>query len=371
MKKLIVVLALVLTAVLVFSSCANRGNEDEIRDSMTTPDLNQILDDLKNNFETADPEDSGMAVAEILYKAYDDHAEVIGCDTPIGEVRILAEFEGKPVTAIAEGAFSNKNTISSVVLPEGITTIGARAFMSCAMMKSVNIPDSVETIGTYAFFGCAALEELTVGAGVKTIGDNAFSSCNLIKEFKIADGNTAFAVDGGVLFSADKTTLVAYPTAAEAAEYTIPASVKKVNNFAFAYAANLTKVSMSNVTDLGDYTFSACFKLEKVDLGKGLTTIGAGLFRKCYALKSIVIPEGVKTIGYVDAEGNEAGSAFQSCMSLAEITLPSTLTNVYRSSFYGCDALAKVNFNGSSEQWAQVTISDGNTALSDASVVTK
>lgn len=371
MKKLIVVLALVLTAVLVFSSCANRGNEDEIRDSMTTPDLSQVLDDLKDSFETADPEGSGMAVAEILYKAYDDHAEVIGCDTPVGEVRILAEFEGKPVTVIADGAFSNKNTISSVVLPEGITTIGARAFMSCAMMESVNIPNSVETIGTYAFFGCAALEELTVGAGVKTVGDNAFSSCNMIKEFKIADGNTALAVDGGVLFSADKTTLVAYPTAAEAAEYTIPASVKKVNSFAFAYAANLTKVSMSNVTDLGDYTFSSCFKLEKVELGQGLTAIGAGLFRKCYALKSIVIPEGVKSIGYLDAEGNEAGSAFQNCMSLKEITLPSTLTNVYRGSFYGCDALAKVNFNGSAEQWSQVTVSDGNNALSDAAVVTK
>ena len=371
MKKLIVVLALVLSVVVILSACANRGNEDEIRDSITTPDLNQILDDLKNNFETADPEDSSTAVAEILYKAYDDHAEVIGCNTPIGEARVLAEFDGKPVTAIAERAFSNNNTITSVVLPDGITYIGNGAFQGCVAMKSVNIPDSVETIDTYAFFGCSALEEITVGAGVKTIGDNAFSSCNLIKEFKIADGNTALAVDGGVLFSADKTTLVAYPTAAEATAYTIPASVKKVNNFAFSYAANLTSVSMSNVTDLGDYTFSNCFKLEKVELGTGLTTIGAGLFRKCYALKSIVIPEGVKTIGYIAEDGNEAGSAFHNCMSLAEITLPSTLTNVYRSSFYGCDALAKVNFNGSAEQWSQVTVAADNTALNDAIVVTK
>jgi hypothetical protein len=194
----------------------------------------------------------------------------------------------------------------------------------------------------------------------------------MIKEFKLADGNTAFAVEGGVLFSADKTALVAYPAGAEATAYTIPASVKTVNNFAFAYAANLTSVSMSGVTDLGDYTFSNCFKLEKVELGTGLTTIGAGLFRKCYALKSIVIPEGVKTIGYIAEDGNEAGSAFASSMSLTEITLPSTLTNVYRSSFYGCDALAKVTFNGTADQWAKVTVGADNTALTGVkSLVTK
>lgn len=363
MKKIIALLALLLVTACLFTACVDRQpGESEV----TTPSLDQMLQDIE---DALNEDNSGKKVfAEVIYKVNGDHAEVVGCEFPIGEVEVLAEFEGKPVTTIAAGAFNGINTFTSVKLPDTIVTIADNAFMSCSAMTAINIPASVKTIGKYAFFGCAALTEIELGSGVESVGANAFGSCTVLKEIKVAAGNGSFACEDGVLFSADKSAIVAYPTAKEATSYTIPASVKTVENFAFAYAANLISVSMTGVTSLGDYTFSSCPKLEQVDLGTGLTFLGAGTFQKCYSLKNITIPEGIKTIGYIDADGNEAGSTFYNCMSLTDITMPKSLTNIYRRSFYGCDGLTKVHYSGTTAEWEKVNISSDNDAIKNIGI---
>ncbi|MBQ9080170.1 MAG: leucine-rich repeat domain-containing protein [Clostridia bacterium] len=364
MKKLIVVLALILVAALMLPACVSRTPGDAEDTTTSDLDIGQILDDLQNG--TSGSEE---AVAEVIYKAYDDHAEVVGCKLPVGNVEILSEFEGKKVTKVADGAFHGLNTVTSIVIPEGVTSIGEQSFMSCSALESISLPASLESIGKYAFYGCISLKEIEISAGVKAIGDNAFGFCNLITEMKVSASNPNYTVEDGVLFSADKTTLVCYPTGKADESYTIPASVTTVNNFAFAYVSALTSVSMSNVTSLGDYTFGSCSKLANVDLGTGLTYIGAGTFQKCTSLVSITIPEGVTSIGYKDSEGYERGASFYDCTALTTITLPSTLQTIYLRSFDACTSLNKVIYKGGAANWSNVTIGEDNTCLSSIGVV--
>lgn len=365
MKKIISVMALILALMLAVSACTSRkeGESEE-----TTKDLDQILQEMQQEMDAVNQE---QAVAEVVYKAYDDHAEVVGCNLPVGAVEILAEFEGKKVTKIAKDAFRGMNTITSVIIPETVTTIEEGAFMSCIALTAVSMHSGLETIGEYAFFGCVALHEIELPVNVKTIGANAFGSCTSMKAFKLVDGNAAFSVEDGVLYSADGATLVSYPAGKDAASYTLPESVKKISDFAFAYAKELTTVDVSGVESIGDYTFSSCAKLENVELGDKLTFIGAGTFQKCTALKSIVIPEGITALGYKNSSDVECGASFYGCTALTTVSLPSTIKNIYLRSFEGCDALAQVTYNGSAAEWSKVVIGQDNKPLTDIGVVTK
>ena len=367
MKKLIAIIALVMVLTTVLSSCISRrpGEGEE-----TTKDLDQMLEEIQQDMENSGME-GGEVVAEVIYKAYDDHAEVIGCQLPMGSVSILAEFEGKKVTKIADNAFQGMNAVTEIIMPDSIESVGDKAFMSCVALTSVEMPAGLKTIGRYAFYGCMALTSVEIGAGVESVGENAFGSCIALSDISVADGNKAFSADDGVLFSADKTVLVQYPAGKNNVNYTIPETVKTVNNFAFSYSKALTAVDTNKVTSLGDYTFISCAALSDVTLGSGLTLIGAGTFQKCTALKSIVIPEGVTALGYKNDAGAECGASFYGCSALASVSLPSTIKNIYLRCFEGCDALAQVTYNGTKAEWDAVVVGEDNDAIKNIGVVTK
>jgi len=366
MKRfLILLLALLMTASLLVA-CGERNPSGDDHDN--SDELSDLIDSISQAVADGTLNTPSTLEVELLIKENGDTAEVIGCKNAVGAIEIPAEFNGKKVTKIADGAFSGMLNIKSVKIPDSVTEIGRKAFFSCTALSGVTIPDSVKKIGDYAFYGCSKLEVAVIGSGVTEIGSRAFNYCRSLKKVTVDSDNKFYADDKGVLYTADKTVLLAYPAGIDNAEFTVPAGVTTVDNFAFAYANNLTSVTIADsVSSLGDYTFSECAKLENVKLGSGLTTIGASTFDNCVALKSVVIPEGVTSIGYM-SEGAEMGGSFAGCTALAEITLPSTLKNIYAKSFLDCTSLKTVKFAGSESAWKAVKIGADNTPIATASV---
>lgn len=364
MKKIITAL-LALALMLSLASCVTRdhGGDDASDTTTNLEDLFQKIEDELNK------DQSTVQIGEVKYQLYSDHAEVVGCDTPIGEITIESEYEGKPVTAIADEAFNGIVTMTSVIIPEGVKTVGNKAFMGCAQLAGVVLPSTLESIGNYGFYGCVRLESVELPASLGSLGTNAFGYCKSLAEIKVASGSAAFAAEDGVLFNASKTELICYPAGRAGASYTVPAGVKTLKNFAFSNAMLLESVSMSGVTSIGDYTFRSCVKLSAAELGQGLKYLGAGTFQGCAELTSIVIPEGVESIGYLDGT-SECGATFCDCTKLTTVTLPASLKNVYRRAFDGCTALSIVNYGGTSAQWASVVIGEENAPLTAAGVVT-
>ncbi len=201
------------------------------------------------------------------------------------------------VTSIADNAFEGWG-ITSVVIPNTVTSIGAHAFDDCTLLTSITIGNSVATIGDYAFNSCLKLTTLSFGSALASIGDFAFNSCDQLTEINVDNDNTTFATEDGVLFNKNKTTLIFYPKS-KSGDYTIPNSVTTIGNSAFRQSQSLTSVTIPNgVTTIEYGAFYLCRNLASVNIPSSVTSIGYQAFYKCPKLSSITIPKNVTSVGY-------------------------------------------------------------------------
>ena len=146
-------------------------------------------------------------------------------------------------------AFYYCDSLTSVSIPDSVTSIGDNAFYFCESLTSVTIPDSVTAIGDSAFSYCDSLTSVSIPDSVTSIGDEAFYSCSSLTSVNIPDSVTSI---GDRAFSyCDSLTSVS-----------IPDSVTAIGNRAFYYCDSLTSVSIPNsVTSIGDYAFGDCSNL--------------------------------------------------------------------------------------------------------------
>ena len=84
------------------------------------------------------------------------------------------------VSSIGAGAFQNCNELTTVNLSEGLEAISNQAFSNCTKLASITLPNSVTTIGQIAFSGCA-LTTINIPDNIKSIGASAFYECNITK----------------------------------------------------------------------------------------------------------------------------------------------------------------------------------------------
>ena len=321
---------------------------------------------------------------------------------------VPASVDGLPVTGIGTNAFYDLAAVTEITLPDSVTSIGSGAFSHCASLTGITLPDSVTSIGSGAFASCTSLTEITIPGSVREIGafpfenctsltgihvdggssyvsadgvlltadqtllvsypagkqdtsyllpdsvisidDTAFYACSALTEFRTA-GNKHYTAVDGVLLTADRKTLVAYPAGRPDASYTIPDSVTGIGDAAFCANAlvqeitipdSVTSVGMypfisctalkeitlpDSVTSMGTYLFCNCTSLTNAVLPKKTTEIGAAFFLGCKSLQSYTIPDGVTDIG----EG-----AFMECTSLQELTIPDSVTTISNLAFSAC-----------------------------------
>ena len=138
----------------------------------------------------------------------------------------------------------------------------------------------------------------------------------------------------------------------------IPEGIKSIGWSAFSGCTGLTSVTIpDSVTSIDSYAFSGCTGLTSVTIGNGVTSIGFSAFSGCTSLASVTIGNGVTSIDW---------SVFSGCSSLTSITIGSGVTQIGYSVFSDCSGLKKVFYNGTAEQWAQISIANNNTNLTSA-----
>jgi hypothetical protein len=202
---------------------------------------------------------------------------ITGYTGKIAAVRIPAMIQGMPVKEIGEEAFYNNRTITSIVIPEGITEIGHCAFESCKNLTTFNFPKSLTTLGYYVF-RYSNITSVTIPETLTNMGVDTFAGCGNLKIVNISEGITR-----------------------------IP-----------------------NGRDSG--FFAGCTELVTINLPSTLVSIGSKAFLVCRSLTAIDLPASIEIID------NEA---FSGCTNLTTVTIPKTVEKIviYHNVFAGCSKL--------------------------------
>lgn len=227
------------------------------------------------------------------------------------------------VTEIGEYAFSDCAALTEIGISDSVRAIGDYAFMSCMLLSDVSIPNSVISIGEAAFAGCGGLTVISIPASVDSIGLDAFLGCTGLAEINVDSSNKKYASAGGVLFDKGLIRLVRYPAGKTEAAYSIPQSVKVLEEEAFSYSASLSSVAIPN----------------------SVTVIGSNAFRDCSALNSIDIPSSVETIG---------SYAFTSCNGLVSVSIPGSVTEIGDNPFFSCENITGISVDSSNTKYVSV-----------------
>ena len=90
----------------------------------------------------------------------DGNAQLDSYEGKDSHLVIPDSHEGRPVTVIADNAFSWLSGIESVVIPETVTTLGEAAFSWCESLNTISIPQTVKSIGEWCFIGCSSLKSI-------------------------------------------------------------------------------------------------------------------------------------------------------------------------------------------------------------------
>ena len=139
------------------------------------------------------------------------------------------------ITELSDYIFSGCIELTNITIPNNIISIGTGVFSGCTKLKNIIIPDNVISIGGSAFDKCTGLEVVTIGSGVQFLGskfqeiDDTFRKCNSLKEFIVSASNPYYTTIDGVLFTKDKTILLAYPDS-KSTSYIVPDGVTQIGS---------------------------------------------------------------------------------------------------------------------------------------------
>ena len=180
------------------------------------------------------------------------------------------------------------NSLTSVTLPNAVTSIGSYAFAYCISLTSVSLPNSLTTIGDFAFTNATSLSTIELPLSLMDIGMRAFDNCGLVS-------------------------------------VVIPASVMGIGINPFTYCSSLTSITVDGPSNVfytpndnalvNSQTQTLVTGLSTTIIPNTVTTIGAFAFDGCINLTSITIPNSVT---YID------NLAFHYCIGLTSITVEAT-----------------------------------------------
>lgn len=317
----------------------------------------------------------------------------------------LASIDLSSVVTLGKEAFSSCTSLSTIYLPKA-TSIGEGAFLSCASltvanfpildtlasstfyvcqsMTKVNIPavsvigasafglcssleevyyssDVITTIAESAFLGCKSLTTFTIGSSVNNIGTGAFSGCDNLTDLNVESPN--FAFEDGILYDADRTTVLTAFKAIVSGDLVLPNTVTTIGDYSFAYCDNLNSIVFAGVTSLSETAFDNCSALSSITLPAQLSSITGRLFYLCenltninadsndnYVFDGCVLYNSTKTTVVATLGAVVSGDlvlasvtsigdyGFAACDKLSSIYIPK-VTSIGAHAFNGCDGL--------------------------------
>ncbi len=286
------------------------------------------------------------------------------------------------VTSIGDYAFNYCSSLTSVEIPSGVETIGSQAFADCTSLTDVTIPNTVTTIGGYAFADCTSLEGIDIPESVTTIEYGAFSQCTSLKSLYIPANVTEIG-DGICQFC---SSLESFTVDEDNEAYVMLDDILYTSDMTTLVYCMTTKegdvVIPDGVTTIESYSFVQCEGITSIDMPDTVTDIGYYAFYYCTGLTELDLSDGLTSLsegllcgcsGITSIEIPEGVTiiynfVFQNCTGLETVRMYNGVTTI-QAAFYKCDSLTDVYYSGTESEWKEMYISmEDNGALYSANI---
>lgn len=221
------------------------------------------------------------------------------------DVIVPSEIDGTKVVKISIQTFSKNKNIKSIVIPETVTEIWEFAFRGCSSLRKIKLPKTLKLLERGAFELCTSLETI-----------------------KLDKDNEMYKSIDGVIYTANGSTLVAYPANKAGESYDVISGTEIIESYAFCNNQNLKTVNLpESVKTIGGWGFFRSKSLEKINICSSMKKIGVFSFSECKKLKEFHIPEGINAL---------ESSIFYDCPSLHLLSCPKGFKGAGKHTLFNC-----------------------------------
>ena len=273
---------------------------------------------------------------------------------------------------------SYKDSISTVIIENGVTSITSCAFEKFSKLTSVEIPESIKSIGQNAFLNCDTLSFVDI--------PSLTAWCQI--DFQSDSANPLFNNGVSLYIDGKKPT-----------DLVIPDGITKINDYAFLGLRSLTSVTLpETVVSIGEKAFRFCENLTSVTIPSSVTSVGRDAFSICFKLTSVHISD-LNAWCRINFKGDFIGHdrwlhslylngalveeivlpndissvpayAFENTSSIKKVVIPKEITIIEQSAFANCNNITEIYYTGTADEWERIRIADYNDPLLSATVYT-